>query len=34
MVALGETGTAASDHLAASLARYGRIVKATGMKVD
>ncbi len=34
MVALGETGAAASDHLAASLARYGRIVKATGMKVD
>ena len=34
MVPLGETGTAASDHLAASLARYGRIVKATGMKVD
>ena len=34
MVALGETGNAASDHLAASQARYGRIVKATGMKVD
>ncbi|MFL9667987.1 Bug family tripartite tricarboxylate transporter substrate binding protein [Variovorax sp. AB1(2024)] len=34
MVALGETGAAASDHLTASLARYGRIVKATGMKVD
>jgi len=34
MVPLGETGAAASDHLAASLARYGRIVKATGMKVD
>jgi tripartite-type tricarboxylate transporter receptor subunit TctC len=34
MVPLGETGTAASEHLAASQARYGRIVKATGMKVD
>ncbi|WP_432730979.1 Bug family tripartite tricarboxylate transporter substrate binding protein [Variovorax sp. W6] len=34
MVPLGETGSAASEHLAASQARYGRIVKATGMKVD
>ncbi|SEF24303.1 tripartite tricarboxylate transporter substrate binding protein [Variovorax sp. NFACC27] len=34
MVPLGETGGAASEHLAASQARYGRIVKATGMKVD
>jgi tripartite-type tricarboxylate transporter receptor subunit TctC len=34
MVPLAETGSAAGDHLAASLARYGRIVKATGMKVD
>jgi tripartite-type tricarboxylate transporter receptor subunit TctC len=34
MVALGETGAAASEHLAASQARYGRLVKATGMKVD
>ncbi|MGJ7570337.1 Bug family tripartite tricarboxylate transporter substrate binding protein [Variovorax sp. RB2P76] len=34
MVALGETGNAASAHLAANQARYGRVVKATGMKVD
>ncbi|WP_295977214.1 tripartite tricarboxylate transporter substrate binding protein [uncultured Variovorax sp.] len=34
MVPLGETGAAASEHLAANQARYGRIVKATGMKVD
>ncbi|RSZ39923.1 MULTISPECIES: tripartite tricarboxylate transporter substrate binding protein [unclassified Variovorax] len=34
MVPLSETGSAASEHLAASQARYGRIVKATGMKVD
>jgi tripartite-type tricarboxylate transporter receptor subunit TctC len=34
MVPLGETSSAASEHLAASQARYGRIVKATGMKVD
>ena len=34
MVPLGETGTVASEHLAASQARYGRIVKATSMKVD
>ncbi len=34
MVALGETGNAASENLAANQARYGRIVKATGMKVD
>ncbi|MDM0030853.1 tripartite tricarboxylate transporter substrate binding protein [Variovorax sp. J22P271] len=34
MVALGETGPAASQRLAASGERYGRIVKATGMKVD
>jgi tripartite-type tricarboxylate transporter receptor subunit TctC len=34
MVPLAETGAAASEHLAASQARYGRIVKATGMKVD
>jgi hypothetical protein len=34
MVALGETGAAAQQHLDASRARYGRIVKATGMKLD
>jgi tripartite-type tricarboxylate transporter receptor subunit TctC len=34
MVPLAETGAAASEHLAGNLARYGRIVKATGMKVD
>jgi tripartite-type tricarboxylate transporter receptor subunit TctC len=34
MVAVGEVGSAASDRLGASTARYGRIVKATGMKVD
>jgi tripartite-type tricarboxylate transporter receptor subunit TctC len=34
MVSLGEVGTVAADHLEASRVRYGRIVKATGMKVD
>ena len=34
MVALGESGKAAVDHLEASKARYGAIAKATGMKVD
>jgi tripartite-type tricarboxylate transporter receptor subunit TctC len=34
MVPLGESGAAAADRLAANHARYGRIVKATGMKVD
>ncbi|MDH6593665.1 tripartite-type tricarboxylate transporter receptor subunit TctC [Variovorax sp. TBS-050B] len=34
MVPLAETGAAAADRLAANRARYGRIVKATGMKVD
>ena len=34
MIVLGETETAAVDHLDASRARYGKIVKATGMKVD
>ncbi|MBW8715025.1 tripartite tricarboxylate transporter substrate binding protein [Variovorax paradoxus] len=34
MVALGETGAPAAERLAANQARYGRIVKATGMKVD
>jgi tripartite-type tricarboxylate transporter receptor subunit TctC len=34
MVPLGETGDAAARHLATSQARYGTIVKATGMKVD
>ncbi|WP_076999244.1 tripartite tricarboxylate transporter substrate binding protein [Variovorax sp. KK3] len=34
MVAVGETGDDAVRHLAASQARYGKIVKATGMKVD
>jgi tripartite-type tricarboxylate transporter receptor subunit TctC len=34
MVALGETGQAASDRLAANSARYGKIVKSTGMKAD
>ncbi|OUM01276.1 Bug family tripartite tricarboxylate transporter substrate binding protein [Variovorax sp. JS1663] len=34
MVAVGETGSAATQHLATSHARYGKIVKATGMKVD
>ena len=34
MVPLGETGDAAARHLATSQARYGKIVKATGMKVD
>jgi tripartite-type tricarboxylate transporter receptor subunit TctC len=34
MVALGETGAAAQQHLDASRERYGRIVKATGMKLD
>ncbi len=34
MVALGETGAAAAAHLDGNRERYGRIVKATGMKVD
>jgi len=34
MVALGESGKAATDRLEASKVRYGAIVKATGMKVD
>ncbi|MBT2322623.1 tripartite tricarboxylate transporter substrate binding protein [Variovorax paradoxus] len=34
MVALGEVGSTAAEHLGASAARYGKIVKATGMKVD
>ncbi|VTU25769.1 Bug family tripartite tricarboxylate transporter substrate binding protein [Variovorax sp. PBL-E5] len=34
MVALGETGQAASDRLAANSVRYGKIVKSTGMKAD
>ncbi|GAA4333482.1 tripartite tricarboxylate transporter substrate binding protein [Variovorax defluvii] len=34
MVPLGETGPAAVQRLATSHARYGQIVKATGMKVD
>ncbi|MDM0048380.1 tripartite tricarboxylate transporter substrate binding protein [Variovorax sp. J22R115] len=34
MVALGETGNAAVEHLDASSVRYGKIVKSTGMKVD
>jgi tripartite-type tricarboxylate transporter receptor subunit TctC len=34
MVALGESGQAASDRLSAASARYGKIVKTTGMKAD
>jgi len=34
MVALGESGKTAVDRLESSKARYGAIVKATGMKVD
>ena len=34
MVALGETGKPAADRLDSSNARYGAIVKATGMKLD
>jgi hypothetical protein len=34
MVAVGEVGSVASEHLGASAARYGKVVKATGMKVD
>jgi tripartite-type tricarboxylate transporter receptor subunit TctC len=34
MVPLGEVGAVAADHLEASRVRYGKIVKATGMKVD
>jgi tripartite-type tricarboxylate transporter receptor subunit TctC len=34
MVALGEAGHAAAEHLDANRTRYGRIVKATGMKLD
>jgi tripartite-type tricarboxylate transporter receptor subunit TctC len=34
MVSLGEVGKVAADHLEASRVRYGKIVKATGMKVD
>lgn len=34
MVALGETGDAAAQHLESARARYGKIVKSTGMKLD
>jgi tripartite-type tricarboxylate transporter receptor subunit TctC len=34
MVALGETGPAAADHLEASKARYGAVVKARGIKLE
>ncbi len=34
MVGLGETGKVAADHLDANRARYGAVVKSTGMKVD
>lgn len=34
MVALGETGSTAAEHLESSRVRYGKVVKSTGMKVD
>jgi tripartite-type tricarboxylate transporter receptor subunit TctC len=34
MAALGETGDAAAQHLESARARYGKIIKATGMKLD
>jgi len=34
MVALGETSDAAAQHLESARARYGKIVKSTGMKLD
>ncbi|MBB3175759.1 tripartite tricarboxylate transporter substrate binding protein [Variovorax sp. Sphag1AA] len=34
MVALGETGDVAAQHLESARARYGKIVKSTGMKLD